>query len=114
MFIKILLKLSKILSLKRVFSFATNKYALAIVLFIVWMCFFDQRDLFNTIDQKRTLNDLLAKKHYYEKEIATAQQELTDLQNNSTALERFAREKYLMKRDGEDIFIIEDTNQIKK
>lgn len=100
--------------MKQVITFFTNKYTLSIILFIVWMCFFDQRDLFNTIEQKKTLNDLLAKKHYYEHEITTAQQELTDLQNNSTALEKFAREKYLMKRDGEDIYIIEDTTQIKK
>ena len=99
--------------MKSTITFVTNKYVIAIFSFIVWMCFFDQRDIFNTIDQKKTLNDLLAKKHYYEQEIATAQQELTDLQNNSTALEKFAREKYLMKRDGEDIFIIEDTIQRK-
>ena len=70
------------------------------------MSFFDQRHLFNTIEQKGKLNQLLAKKHYYEKEIAAAQQELTDLQNSSISLEKFAREKYLMKRDSEDIFLI--------
>ena len=100
--------------MKKAIRFIANKYILTILGFIVWMCFFDQRDIFNTIEQKKTLNDLLAKKHYYEQEIATAQQELTDLQNNSIALEKFAREKYLMKKDGEDIYIVEDTNQIKK
>ncbi len=99
--------------MKSIITFVTNKYVIAILAFIVWMSFFDQRDLFNTLDQKKTLNNLLTKKHYYEQEIATAQQELTDLQNNSTALEKFAREKYLMKRDGEEIFIIEDTIQRK-
>jgi cell division protein FtsB len=81
---------------------------------MVWMCFFDQRDIFNTIEQKGKLNQLLAKKHYYEKEIASAQQELTDLQNSSISLEKFAREKYLMKKDGEDVYIILDSTQIKK
>jgi cell division protein FtsB len=100
--------------MKKALKFITNKYVVSIFAFVVWMCFFDQRDIFNTIDQKKTLNDLLAKKHYYVQEIATAQQELTDLQNNSIALEKFAREKYLMKKDGEDLYIIEDTTQIKK
>ncbi len=100
--------------MKKIAVVLTNKYLLTIILFIVWMCFFDQRDIFNTFEEKGKLNDLLAKKHYYEKEIATAQQELTDLQNNSSALEKFAREKYMMKKDGEDIYIIEDTNEIKK
>ncbi len=100
--------------MKKALKFITNKYVVSILGFIVWMCFFDQRDIFNTIEQKKTLNDLLANKQYYVQEIATAQQELTDLQNNSIALEKFAREKYLMKKDGEDLYIIEDTTEIKK
>ena len=38
-----------------------------------------------------------------------AKAELTDLQNDPAALEKFARERYLMKRDGEDVYIIEDS-----
>ncbi|MFP5039556.1 FtsB family cell division protein [Parasediminibacterium sp. JCM 36343] len=100
--------------MKKFAKILTNKYLLATLCFVVWMCFFDQRDIFNTLDQKGKLDDLLAKKHYYQQEIATAQQELTDLQNNAAALEKFAREKYLMKKDGEDIYIIEDTINNKK
>ena len=100
--------------MKKTLKIFTNKYILTIIGFIVWMCFFDQRDIFNTIEQKGKLNQLLAKKHYYEKEIATAQQELADLQNSSTSLEKFAREKYLMKKDGEDVFLIVDTTQTNK
>ena len=100
--------------MKKAIKIFTNKYILTILGFIVWMCFFDQRDIFNTIEQKGKLNQLLAKKHYYEKEIATAQQELTDLQNSSTSLEKFAREKYLMKKDGEDVFLIVDSTQTNK
>ena len=100
--------------MKKAIKFIANKYILTLLGFLVWMCFFDQRDIFNTIEQKSKLNQLLAKKHYYEKEIAVAQQELTDLQNSSISLEKFAREKYLMKKDGEDIYLIEDSNEIKK
>ena len=42
-------------------------------------------------------------------EIEKAKAELTDLQNDPAALEKFARERYLMKRDGEDVYIIEDS-----
>ena len=100
--------------MNKALKFVANKYILTILCFLVWMSFFDQRDLFNTIEQKGKLNQLLAKKHYYEKEIAAAQQELTDLQNSSISLEKFAREKYLMKKDGEDIYLIEDSNEVKK
>jgi len=108
------MKLSHKVLLVKVIKALSNKYIATILLFIVWMCFFDQRDIFNSIEQKGVLNDLLAKKRYYQQEIAIAQQELTDLQNNSVALEKFARERYLMKKDGEDIFIIEDSIPSKK
>lgn len=87
---------------------------MAIVCFALWMCFFDQRDIFNTTDQKQKLKVLEAKKHYYEIEIAKAKQDLDDLQNSAAALEKFARERYLMKKDGEDIFIIESSSNLKK
>jgi cell division protein FtsB len=100
--------------MKQIIPIITNKYLLAIVFFAVWMCFFDQRDVFNTLEQKQKLKSLEAKKHYYETEIDKAKQDLDNLQNSPAALEKFAREKYLMKKDGEDIFIIEDTTAIKK
>ena len=100
--------------MKKIIPILTNKYLLAIVFFVVWMCFFDQRDIFNTLDQKQKLKVLETKKHYYETEIAKAKQDLSDLQNSPAALEKFARERYLMKKDGEDIFIIEDATAIKK
>jgi cell division protein FtsB len=54
------------------------------------------------------------KKEYYQKEIDKTRKELGDLQNSPAALERFAREHYLMKKEGEDIFIIEDSTTGKK
>jgi cell division protein DivIC len=100
--------------MKQIIPIITNKYLLAIVFFAVWMCFFDQRDIFNTLEQKQKLKALEAKKHYYESEIDKAKKDLDNLQNSPAALEKFARERYLMKKDGEDIFIIEDTALIKK
>lgn len=100
--------------MKKIPAFLTNKYLLCIAFFVVWMLFFDQRDIFNTLEQKKKLKELENKAHYYQQEIDKAQQELTDLQNSPTALEKFAREHYLMKRDGEDIYIIEQPLNAKK
>ena len=75
---------------------------------VVWVLFFDEND---SITQKGRLNELSIlnkKKNYYKSEIETAKQELSDIQNNDDALEKFARERYLMKKEGEDIFIIEN------
>jgi cell division protein FtsB len=100
--------------LKKFTSIITNKYLVALSFFVVWMLFFDQRDYFQQRDRREELKKLEAKKHYYVQEIEKTQKELTDLQNNPAALEKFAREHYLMKKDGEDIYIIEDSADLKK
>ncbi len=100
--------------MKKVTSIITNKYLLAIAFFLVWMTFFDQKDFFNTLESKNEYNTLQMKKKYYLDEITKSKQELADFQNNSAAIEKFARQRYFLKRDGEDIFIIEDSSERKK
>ena len=100
--------------MKKIATILTNKYLVASVFFIVWMLFFDQRDYFQLKERQAELQKLETKKHYYVQEIEKAKKELQDLQNNPAALEKFAREHYLMKKDGEDIYIIEDSSDLKK
>lgn len=100
--------------MKKIAAILTNKYLVASVFFIVWMLFFDQRDYFQQRERQAELNKLEAKKRYYVAEIEKTRKQLQDLQNNPAALEKFARERYLMKREGEDIFIIEDSADLKK
>lgn len=100
--------------MKKFATILTNKYLVASVFFIVWMLFFDQRDYFQQRERQAELNKLEAKKRYYVEEIEKTRKQLQDLQNNPAALEKFARERYLMKREGEDIFIIEDSADLKK
>ncbi len=95
--------------MKKITSILSNKYLLAGLFFIVWMLFFDQRDYFQQKERMAELQKLEAKKKYYQEQIEKAKAELTDLQNDPAALEKFARERYLMKRDGEDVYIIEDS-----
>ena len=91
-----------------------NKYVLTISFFIVWMLFFDQRDIFYVREQKQKLKELENKKNYRQ-EIEKAKKDLTDLQHNPAALEKFAREHYMMKKDGEDIFVVDaPADSIKK
>jgi cell division protein FtsB len=100
--------------MKKIIPYITNKYLLTTLFFVVWMLFFDQRDFFYVREQKQKLKTLQNTKRYYQTEIAKAQQELTDLQSNPAALEKFAREHYKMKKDGEDIYLVEDTVAVKK
>jgi len=103
-----------VILMKKILTILTNKYLVAFSFFVVWMLFFGQRDYFQQRDRQEELKKLETKKRYYVQEIEKTRKELTDLQNNPAALEKFAREHYLMKRDGEDIYIIEDSASLKK
>ena len=90
-----------------------NKYLLSIIGFAVWMLFFDDRDLYVTALKQRTeLHDLQKSKQYYEQQIADTKKELDQLKINAFTIEKYAREKYLMKRDNEDLFVIEPSKKV--
>ena len=91
-----------------------NKYFLTTVGFIMWILFFDTRDFITSHFRERAeLLKLEKSKQYYEQQIAVTQKELDQLKTNPALLEKYAREKYLMKRDNEDLFLIKDGNEQK-
>jgi len=83
-----------------------NKYLIALGVFAAIMLFFDKNDVFTQSARKRQLRDLQESKQYYTDRIATERKELEELKSNPGTLEKYAREKYLMKRDNEDLFIV--------
>ncbi len=86
-------------------SWLKNKYLLTAAGFTVWILFFDNRDLITShFREKGELRKLEQSKAYYEQEITATKQELEQLRSNPAVLERYAREKYLMKKDNEDLF----------
>jgi len=87
-------------------SILRNKYVVAIAIFIAVLLFFDKNDLFTQVSRTQQLRDLEESKEYYTKRIETEQKELNKLKTNAGTLEKYAREKYMMKRDNEDLFII--------
>ncbi|MBO9681804.1 MAG: septum formation initiator family protein [Flavisolibacter sp.] len=93
--------------LGRTISFLRNKFLLATTAFVVWMLFFDRNDVFTQMERRSELNELRQSKQYFEKQIAENRSFSKDLQFNASAIEKYAREKYLMKRDNEDLFIIQ-------
>lgn len=84
-----------------------NKYLLSLTAFAVWMLFFDKNDMLTQMHRKRELNALEESKAYYTEEIAKEKKISEELRSNPAAIEKYARENYLMKRDNEDIFIIQ-------
>ena len=92
--------------LDKIPSFLKNKYILVLIAVLVWFMFFDQNNLIQQYCYSRQLKDFRAEKEYYLNEIARDSIDLDKLKNNPEELERYAREKYLMKRENEDIYII--------
>ena len=91
-----------------------NKYIIALTAFIVLMLFIDHNDIFMQMDRQRQLKDLIASKRFYEQQIEQTKKNLADLQNNSATLEKYAREKFLLKRDNEDLFVVAPVENQKK
>jgi cell division protein DivIC len=83
-----------------------NKYLLTTIIFLVFITFFDDRDLMTNYRHHHQLKDLEQSAEYYRNEIEKTKTELNQLRTDAATLEKYAREKYLMKRDNEDIFII--------
>ncbi|MFQ3577012.1 MAG: septum formation initiator family protein [Cytophagales bacterium] len=91
---------------RKIYRFFTNFYLLSGSVFLVWMLFFDKNDLGNQswlFSKKRELSN---QKEYYQEKIAEVTKEREQLFSNNSLLEKFAREKYLMHKPGEDVFIL--------
>ncbi|MDG2138890.1 MAG: septum formation initiator family protein [Flavobacteriales bacterium] len=88
-----------------------NKYSIAIFLFIIWIVFFDNYNLIKQYKIKKNIKELEENKLFYSNEIEKDSIEYKELLNNEEERERFAREKFLMKKENEDIYIIRRDNE---
>lgn len=75
--------------------------------FAVWLLFFDRNDILTQIERGEDLKSLQKSKKYYTEQIAEERKISEELQSEPATIEKYAREKYLMKRDNEDLFIIQ-------
>ncbi|NQY09304.1 MAG: septum formation initiator family protein [Flavobacteriales bacterium] len=85
-----------------------NRYVLTLVLFLGWMVFLDVNNVFSQYKMRSILSQKVELKEYLIKEIKVINEEMLDLTTNPQTLEKFAREKYLMKKENEVIFVIMD------
>lgn len=97
--------------MKRLFQLVKNKYFLASLAFVVWMLFFDRNDMASQLQYRSKVQKLEEEKDFYTKEIAKAEKDLQELTTNPERLEKFARERYYMRRDDEDVYVVVDPNQ---
>ena len=92
--------LAKIPSVFRTF------YFLSIMFFFIWLAFIDSNDLFMQADLSGKQSDLRQAKLFYEERILEVKNDKAALENNLHLLEKLAREKYLMKKENEDLYIV--------
>ena len=83
-----------------------NRYVIVLVFFTVWMLFLDNTSYLEHRILNKQLNELEDNKKYYQDEIHKDDENIK-LLKNPDQIEKYAREKYYMKRDSEDIYIIE-------
>ena len=90
----------------RIPSFLRNKYLIVLLAVLVWVLFFDNHNLIQQWRMQRQLKELRLERGFYLEEIRRDSAAIEALKNDPDALERYARERYLMKKEGEDVFII--------
>ena len=88
------------------FTLAKNKYFIAGTGFLIWMLFFDPKDLSLILARENKLDDLQKSERVLTKQIVETRAELNLLKTSAETIEKYAREKYLMKKDNEDLFIV--------
>tara|TARA_B100000575_G_C22955956_1_gene552654 strand:- start:210 stop:509 length:300 start_codon:yes stop_codon:yes gene_type:complete len=91
---------------KNIFKFLKSTLGLIIIIFTIWMIFFDSNSLIVHSRYENEIQNLKNKKEYYLREIENDNKELKMIESDS-GIEKYAREKLFMKKEQEDIFIIE-------
>lgn len=85
----------------------SNKFLVTTAIFVVWMLFFDQNDFFSQKERMQELQDTKDNIEYLNAEITGMEKDYNALVSDPRKLEKYAREHYRMKRDNEDLYVIE-------
>lgn len=84
-----------------------HKYVITVLIFVVIIGFLDENSLVQRIKHRNEINTLNSEIAKYKKQYEEDTEKLKELTTNPEALEKIAREKYLMKRPEEDVFVFE-------
>lgn len=95
----------------KISGFPVKFCGVLVLVFAVWVIFFDNNSLVNMIKLKGEINELENERDYYLDKIEKDNRRIQELKTNKKNLEKFAREQYLMKKKNEDIYIIINKNE---
>lgn len=96
----------KALKQKKGFKLFTNTYILVLTIFLIWMVFFDGNSLLIHRELQKEINELKQQREFLKEEIEKDKKMLNEFKSPK-ALEKYAREKYYMKKANEEVFLIE-------
>ena len=99
--------------LKHIPSWIKSKYFISGFAFLVWMLFFDKNDFFSQYDRLKLSKEIKKIDQKKTRDIADTRIELDLLKTNAQTIEKYAREKYMMKKDNEDLFILNSPTEIR-
>ncbi|QJB34016.1 septum formation initiator family protein [Chitinophaga oryzae] len=91
--------------------YVKNKFFITTLAFVIWIAFLDKTNLMYQYQFQSEVNKLEDQKEFFIKEIKQTREEQQELLSSPEKLEKFAREKYYMKKDNEDLFIISPAPQ---
>lgn len=94
--------------MERFLTLIRNKYLIAGTAFVVWMCFFDRYDVSTQFAYQQEKSKLETEKAFYETEIGQMEKSIKNAQYNPSEIQRIARERYKMKKDNEDVYVIQE------
>jgi cell division protein FtsB len=91
---------------RKLISILKNKFVIVLLLFVAWIFFFDKNNVIQQIEAKRMLHRYQKEKQFYIQQIKADSEATYDLMSDTAHLQKFAREKYFMKKDSEDVFMM--------
>ena len=99
--------------MKKVLKIVTNKYFLTGVTFVVWSMFFDQNDWFTLREKQKELDNVKSSITFLNAEInqMTAERNTLTDSTDRRRLEKYARENYRMKKENEDVYVIDNNGK---
>ncbi|MCK5906274.1 MAG: septum formation initiator family protein [Flavobacteriales bacterium] len=93
----------------RIFTLMKDyKYLVIFIFFLIWMLFIDTNSWLIHRDLSKKIDKLEDRKEFYKNEISNDRKTLDEINNNPEMLEKYARERFYMKKKDEDIFIIKE------
>ena len=90
------------------------KYAVVCVVGVLIVGFLDENSLWSHMKNRQRIDELTEEKARYNADFRRDQAQIRELNSNPKAMERIARERYFMKADDEDIFVLSDDDRTPK